>query len=208
MIDLSQIKTEPKSGEESFLNQSQPIGYKLLDFWRWSVSDLVSNATRGRLAEFIVGTSIGISSEELRDEWDAFDLKTKDGIKIEVKSAAYLQSWGQKALSKISFSIKHTRAWEGDTNPVRGNPLRHADVYVFCHLKHTDKSTLNPLNLEQWDFYIIPTFLLNDAVKSQRSITLNSLQLIAKAHSYSALKEAIYKAYSMNEHHLKTLGTK
>ena len=36
------------------------VNYKVIDFWKWSVSDLVSNATRGRLAEFIVAKALKI----------------------------------------------------------------------------------------------------------------------------------------------------
>jgi hypothetical protein len=28
-------------------------------------------------------------------------------------------------------------------------------VYVFCHLKHKDQHTIDPLKLEQWDFYVL-----------------------------------------------------
>ncbi|MDM8523410.1 hypothetical protein QUF80_08570 [Desulfococcaceae bacterium HSG8] len=39
----------------------------------------------------------------------AYDLETHDGIKIEIKSAAYVQSWHQKDYSKITFRIPKTR---------------------------------------------------------------------------------------------------
>ena len=66
---------------------------------------MLSNATRGRFAEFIVGTAIGLDIKILREEWDAYDLLTNYGAKIEIKSAAYIQSWEQKGYSKcITFS--------------------------------------------------------------------------------------------------------
>ncbi|MBK6579630.1 MAG: hypothetical protein IPG17_26280 [Sandaracinaceae bacterium] len=40
----------------------------VLDFWRWSMSDLVSNTARGVLAEFLVGSALGIASGT-RVEW-------------------------------------------------------------------------------------------------------------------------------------------
>ncbi len=42
----------------------------------------------------------------LRAEWDAVDLTTPDGIRIEVKSAAYIQSWHQVRESTISFRVR------------------------------------------------------------------------------------------------------
>ena len=37
-------------------------------------SDLMSNVTRGRLAEYIVYRAVGSAATAVRDEWDAFDL--------------------------------------------------------------------------------------------------------------------------------------
>jgi hypothetical protein len=86
------LNTIKKSGDERFSRNSETLDLDILSFWRWSASDLVSNATRGILAEYIVATALG-SSDGLREEWDAFDHRTKDNIKIEVKPASYIQSW-------------------------------------------------------------------------------------------------------------------
>jgi len=195
MNELKRIKASLKNGNECLTDNGQNTNYNLLDFWRWSVSDLLSNATRGRFAEFIVGTAIGINSENLRDEWDAYDLITDDGIKIEVKSASYIQSWDQKRFSTISFSIKPTKYWDAETNIYRDEPKRHADVYVFCLLKHKDKNTIDPLKMEQWDFYVLPTYRLDNYQRSQSSITINSLEKLTNPKKYSELKDEITKAY-------------
>lgn len=195
MNELKRRKASLKNGNECLTDNGLNTNYNLLDFWRWSVSDLLSNATRGRFAEFIVGTAIGINSENLRDEWDAYDLITDDGIKIEVKSAAYIQSWDQKRFSTISFSIKPTKYWDAETNIYRDEPKRHADVYVFCLLKHKDKNTIDPLKLEQWDFYVLPTYRLDNYQRSQSSITINSLEKLTNPKKYSELKDEITKAY-------------
>ncbi|MFZ6037702.1 MAG: hypothetical protein ACOYU1_05605 [Bacteroidota bacterium] len=195
MNELKRRKASLKNGNECLTDNGLNTNYNLLDFWRWSVSDLLSNATRGRFAEFIVGTAIGINSENLRDEWDAYDLITDDGIKIEVKSAAYIQSWDQKRFSTISFSIKPTKYWDAETNIYRDEPKRHADVYVFCLLKHKDKNTIDPLKMEQWDFYVLPTYRLDNYQRSQSSITINSLEKLTNPKKYSELKDEITKAY-------------
>jgi len=195
MNELSNIPAKPKSGQEYLTDNGKEIEYQLYDFWRWSVSDLLSNAIRGRFAEFIVGTAVGLNPNDLRDEWDAFDIKTDSGIKIEVKSAAYVQSWEQKQFSKITFSIKKARFWESEKDLQRGEPQRHADIYVFCHLKHKDQKTINPLMLEQWDFYVLPTITLDNYERSKHSITLNSLRKLTQYKEYSELKTAIEDAY-------------
>jgi hypothetical protein len=68
---------EPKTGHETFRSNGQDLGITLLDFWRWSVSDLVSNATRGVLAEFIVASALAIPIHSVRDEWIGFDLQNR-----------------------------------------------------------------------------------------------------------------------------------
>jgi hypothetical protein len=198
MDELKLIKTKPKKGDEALSCNGANTPHTLLDFWRWSTSNILSNATRGRFAEFIVSTAMEINPENIREEWDAYDIISEDGVKIEVKSAAYIQSWQQKSFSVISFSIKPARHWDKETNILHGEPKRHADVYVFCHLKHKDKNTIDPLKLEQWDFYVLPTYRIDIYERSQSSITLNSLKKLTNPIMYSELKDEIRKEY--NEH--------
>lgn len=194
MRKLGAIKAISKTGNESLSFDNKDIDYTLLDFWRWNVSDILSNATRGIFAEFVVGTAIGFKPENVREEWDAYDLTSSEGIKIEIKSSAYIQSWNQKEYSKISFSIKPARYWDAETSII-SEPKRHADIYVFCLLKHKDQSTIDPLKLEQWEFYVVPTITLNNYERSQSSITLNSLNKLKKPVNYADLKGEVEKEY-------------
>jgi len=47
---------------------------------------------------------------------------------------------------------------------------------VFCLLKHKDKNTLNPLDLDQWEFYILEASVLNERYSTRNSIGLANLQ--------------------------------
>src|SRR5215510_14221344 len=106
MDNLGKLKIEQKSGNENFIFNGQNTEKILLDYWKWCVSDLISNTTRGTFAEFIVSMALEIDLTGVREEWDAYDIETKNGIKIEIKTSAYLQTWLQKDYSKINFSIK------------------------------------------------------------------------------------------------------
>ena len=147
------------------------------DFWRWSASDLANNALRGVLAEWIVARALNVA-QGVRTEWDAYDLIAPNNVTIEVKSAAYLQSWGQNKLSNVRFGISPTRALEENTN-ICGDSQRQAQIYVFCLLHHQDKLTLDPLNLEQWTFYLLQTQVLNREVGTQKGLTLSRLLELA-----------------------------
>jgi len=178
---------ERKTGNEPFLGTN----FKLMDFWRWAASDLVSNAMRGVLAEYIVATALGLDTG-MRTEWDAFDLLTKDGKRIEVKSAAYIQSWGHKELSKIIFGIRPTKGWDAITNTVSVDLKRQADIYVFCLLSHQRQNTINPLDLDQWDFYVLGSRILNEAYPVQKTIGLSGLQKLNPVHvKYSGIAQAV-----------------
>lgn len=173
--NLARLSVRRRSGEETFHENGEPLDFRLLDFWQWSVSDIVSNATRGRLAEYLVARAIGVPNDAVRDEWAAYDLITPSGVKVEVKSAAYVQAWHQRTLSLVNFVTPPTRAWDPDTNEQAKEARRQADVYVFALLAHEDKQTIDPLNLAQWQFYVLPTATLDRRTRSQHSITLKSL---------------------------------
>lgn len=195
VLDLSPIEAVSKTGEEELTYYGSNLGYKLLNFWQWSVSDILSNATRGRFAEFIVGTAIGLDEKSIRNEWGAYDLESRDGIKIEVKSASYIQSWKQKDYSKISFSIKPAKYWDAQNGIFEDIAKRHADIYVFCLLKDKNQKNINPLKLEQWSFFVLPTYRIDKYTRSQISITLNSLLSLTKEIPYSELNEEIRKVH-------------
>lgn len=184
------IKTEKKTGQESFIFNEKPLTENVLSFWQWSSSELLGNALRGVLAEFIIASAIDVL-EKPREEWDAYDLVTKQGLKIEIKSSAYLQSWEQTELSKIIFGIRPTIDWKDEKKEIK----RQADIYVFCVLSHKNKDTVNPLNLNQWDFYVLDTEILNTKIPKQKTITLSSLLKLEPIKiKYDGLKNAISKS--------------
>lgn len=178
------------SGDECFTFEDIPNGKQLNDFWSWGFSDLYNNTLRGILAEFIVASAIGIDTKQTREEWAAYDLLTASGRKIEVKSSAYIQSWCNQRMSKIQFSIRPTHSWnvkKGYSNEIQ----RQSDLYVFCLYANRDKSK-SPLQLDQWEFYIISTSTLNEKCGDQKSITLNSLlSLFPIKATYNGLHDAI-----------------
>ena len=188
---LPAIQTTIKTGQEQFTFNNEELSLNVLSFWKWSSSELLGNALRGILAEFIVASTIDILDKP-REEWDAYDLKTKNGLKIEIKSSSYLQSWEQVKLSKIIFGIQPTSDWDYSINKRNKEKIRQSDIYIFCVLSHKDKNSVDPLNLSQWDFYILETKILNEKVKTQKSITLSSLlKLNPIKIKYDSLKAEI-----------------
>ena len=192
--ELTAVEVAQRSGAEVFRSRGETTEHTLLEFWRWSSSDLLSNATRGVLAEYIVGLSLGCAGGSRR-EWDAADLLTPAGLRIEVKSAAYLQTWAQTRPSRITFGIQPTTGWDAETNTLSEARKRQADVYVFALLHHQVKRTVDPLDLDQWTFHALSTLKLNTHVPEQRSIGLASLEALEPevAH-FEGLSAAVSRA--------------
>ena len=134
--------------------------------------------------------AIGAKSP-VRNSWGAYDLDTPDGTKIEVKSAAYVQSWYQKRLSNIQFGIRKTLEWLPEKNEFGKERKRQSDIYVFCLLTQKEKRQINPLDLDQWEFYVIPTSVLDCEFGERQSISLNQVMKYGRAYRFRQLQEAI-----------------
>ena len=178
------------TGNEHFTYEGMPAGILLSDFWAWNSSDLLNNTLRGALAEFLVASAIGIDTSEARQDWTPYDLLSPSGRKIEVKCSAYLQSWNADRLSKIQFSIRPARSWDSE-NDFSDDVKRWSDLYVFCLYASKDRSE-TPLQLEQWEFYLLPTSVLDIRCKDQKSISLSSLLSLSPTKAtYEELREAV-----------------
>lgn len=167
MKNLDEIIVVPKLGSEHFFDDKNELNFKILDFWSWNQSNLFENRTRGILAEFIVAMGLKINIKT-RVEWDDYDLISNNGKKIEVKSAAYIQSWKQKTESKIVFNISENSRYDNKKN-------RYSDLYIFCLFSAKNELNIDPMNLSQWDFYIIDTDKINNELGQQKSLSFSKL---------------------------------
>ena len=186
-------KPQRRSGLERFHASGTEFEHSVADLWCWMASDLLSNATRGIVAEFIVARALGLPPDDVRDEWAAWDLVAPNCIKIEVKSSAYLQSWKQVKLSDIRFSTKEARLWNPKRGRYEGERKRHADVYVFAWLWNKDRRSVDPLDIDQWRFFPVNSAELNRL--GQDSVGLTTLrQLAGEPVPFDCLAAAVAKA--------------
>ncbi|MRH98945.1 hypothetical protein GH721_00235 [Kriegella sp. EG-1] len=189
-VPIPEIVTKKKSGTEMFQFNNKNLNINLLKFWSWNQSNLIENRTRGLLAEFIVKNALEIKSD-YRVEYANYDLISNEGLKLEIISAAYIQSWTQKKHSEIKFGISPTVG--SKENPTfDGKKRRWSDYYIFCVLTNKDQNTINPLDLSQWTFYVLKTEILNIFKQNQKTIGLNSLlELRPFKCDYLGLKKAV-----------------
>lgn len=161
----------------------------ILNFWQWGFSNILTNSLRGIFAEFLVGAELGVLNGS-RIEWDEYDL-FYNGKKIEIKSAAYIQAWYNGTLSRISFNIGAKKVYDYNSITYSSVSSRNADIYVFSLLKEKDPERVNPLDTEQWEFYVVSTNVLNERCTNQKTITLSSLKKFSKSIPYKNLKNEI-----------------
>ena len=94
-----------------------------------------------------------------------------------------MQTWKQKKISTPIFNIPKTKAWDFIENTYDSERRRHADLYVFALLSHLDKKTINPLDTNQWEFYITSTSKINNQLKDSKQISLKRLNSIGAIKS-------------------------
>lgn len=163
----------------------------MLEFWRWSASDVVGNTARGIFAEFLVALALDCAGG-VRSGWDAYDLRTKDGVTVEVKSSAYIQAWPMPELSRIQFGIGKRLRWVPETGELVGPKKRQSQVYVFCLLAHQEQATLDPLDLRQWKFFVLATRTLDAKMKDRQQIGLKELEEIRPRQAdFRGIAEAV-----------------
>lgn len=180
----------PLTGEEHFSDRSSSV----LDFWRWAFSDLRTNIVRGVLAEYLLARAVGDPSP-LREAWDNWDVTTATGIKVEVKSSAYLQSWNQRKLSSIVFSGLTGREWSAETNELAADRSLRAQVYVFAVHTCREPDQYDPLKIEDWEFRVMSATQL--AEHGYRSVTLGFLDRHAPTvYRLNELRQAVERAHA------------
>ena len=182
------------TGAEPFTNTSGKQ-LTLLDFWRYGLSNLNSNVTRGALAEFIVENALKDTDDiELRNPWGDWDVEYK-GKKIEVKCSSYLQDWDQGELSRPVFT--GLKAKELYYNDIVGKKSEKdadykADIYVLCVLHHKETETLDVLDLDQWSFYVLSKEEIKEVSGDSSTLSLAKLNKSdIPISNFSKLRERI-----------------
>lgn len=187
-------------GNIHFKDGEQQLEPAISDFWAWAMSRLMADGPRGDLAEFIVNTALGSDLTIPKRGWGEHDIDYR-GMGIEVKCSSVLQEWVRSTPSKPIWGCAKTMSCDvelqGDEYIYVGRkpgdfPRRRSDVYVFCLFNEPDREKADPADFSQWQFYIVPTAVLNERLGDQRQISLQGLERIeALQCNYSKLKATI-----------------
>ncbi len=184
------------TGDETFMVDGKTINLTTNDFWQWAYSDLNNSIVQSMLAKFIVASSIKTVTTRLERSrtGNSYDLLSKNGYKVNVRAAAYIQTLDEEYPDHISFSIapikfSNRTASEYETDTLQ----RNSDVYIFCIYKALTTNE-TPLNLDLWNFYVLSTKILNKKKPAIKTITLPSLMKMEPVQcDYYGISEAIQK---------------
>lgn len=180
-----------------FVSDGKDLGITMLDFWKYQYSNIFD--LQDSIAEFIVGKALGIEEPMNRDGWTLYDIayKHKDckrTVHIEVKQTGYYHSWQNKiANGRISqqrtFGIHPAYSTYKDS---RTELKRQNDIYVFCLNTGINEEESNPLDMANWEFYVVPTATINEkCATSQKTISLGKVRKLAPLTRYHELKTII-----------------
>ena len=163
-------------------------------FRRWALGDLVSNRNRGIYAEWLVGQALGlIGPDDRRIEWDAADLRYR-GHDIEVKAGGRGQRWDQTQPTPVRFDIvRRHQAWhaQADTLAVHPEPLRCADVYVFCLHTPIEATNDNVADAACWEFRIVGTKTLDSELGAQRPVGISTLNRLTDPVEWAGIRTTV-----------------
>lgn len=187
------------TGNEEFTLHGTSTGISVQNFWSWAYSDLIDNTQRGVMAEFLVYSAIRSTPfySQVRENWLPFDVISPSGRRIEVKSAAYIQAWTpENIFAQVRFDIGKKLAWDNATASFASEAKRNCDLYVFCLFTAMTKN-VSLLNLDYWDFYVLPTSILNNELPNQKSIAFSVLQKLNPVKTDYAGLEAIIESIKL-----------
>lgn len=162
-------------GNESFIYNNQDLDFNIKDFWSFQYSNIYS--LHGEIAEFIVARALGITEAQNSEYWTLWDI-TYGNIKIEVKATAYFHLWNKDGNISKQRTFSIAKANGSYDSEIAGNSefKRQNDVYVFCLINGETMETSNPLDLDNWEFYVVPTTFLDENCGDNKTITLGRIR--------------------------------
>ena len=178
------------SGQEQFTLEGNSAGFSVLDFWVFQHSNIWD--VQEEIAEFIVAKALGQDMPYNKNGWTLWDMNYR-GKRIEVKETGYYHSWRTdgKISQQRTFGItKAYSRYKDNTSEFK----RQNDIYVFCLILGETKEASNPLVLDNWRFWVVPTATINRLCGDNKTISLGRVKTITglkEGLRYGELREAV-----------------
>ena len=174
-----------------FTFNDKELTFGMLEFWQSKYSNIYN--MQEVIAEFLVEKALGIDKAQNTDYWTLYDILYRN-YRIEIKQTSYYHSWNKDGIVSKYRRFGITQANSNYEEKNCENKLeRQNDIYVFCLNTGNTKEESNPMNLNNWEFYIIPTSTINEICGNNKTITLNKVKKLTQKVSYDKIKENIDK---------------
>lgn len=145
---------------------------------------VMQNNLRGLWVELMVAEILGPDWKQVGNDWAPWDLERSDGLRVEVKQSASVQSWGNSTTSP-RFSIAAAKAHYPDGKTYTPNPSgsRLADLYIFAWHEGGDQRIAT-----EWRFFVIRAEQLP---RQQKSIGLKAIRKLTVEIGAEDLREKV-----------------
>ena len=185
---IKKLSDKHLSGDEEFSFNGRATNMTMLEFWRWHYSEIFD--LQEKIAEYIVAKALGLNEADNVGSWTLYDIDYRN-TRIEIKETSYVHAWQtdeEEKSKRRSFGI--TKAHSEYGNP-SSELARQNDIYVFCLNTGMTRAESNPLQLEHWEFYIVPTEVINEECGDGQSVSLSRVRKMTDAVDYSQIKSVI-----------------
>lgn len=178
------------NGKEKFILNGEQTDMDIADFWRWHFCDRFD--LQDKMAEYIVAKALGKKSADNIGSWTLFDIMYRNK-RIEVKETSYYHSWQSDEEPKSKARNFRIAKAYSEYKDAASSYERQNDIYVFCLNTGSTREDSDPLQLEYWEFYIIPTKTINEVCGEAKTISLSRVRKLAKGVAYREIKGTVDK---------------
>lgn len=193
--------------DDVFTFDGQPV-FSVLDYWRFQYCQLMNQ--QDNIAEYLINRALDICKAENVSFWTGYDLSYQ-GKRIEVKSSSYVHTWNKKRVSEVrTFSIapSNNYYWYGEADKNGKTVARQNELYIFCLNENRDISNANPLIIDDWTFFVIPTFMIDAMCEksgnpNQKTISLSVVKkLSGNSVKFDQLRSAVEEVIKRIDQHV------
>lgn len=172
-----------------FIFNDKEMNFGIIDFWKQKYSNIYN--MQEVIAEFLVEKALGLDKSFNSDYWTLYDISYRN-YRIEIKETGYYHPWNENGKISLQRTFGITMAnSKYEEKEIENKFERQNDIYVFCLNTGNTKETSNPMNINNWLFYIVPTSVINEQCGNNKTISLNRVKELAKEVQYDKIKETI-----------------
>lgn len=104
--------------------------------------------------------------------WILYDILYRN-TRIEVKQTSYYHPWNKNGKCSMQRTFGITKA---NSNYECKSESNRYEGQIFCLNTGFTEEESYPLNLKNWEFYVVPTSIINEKCDNQKTISLNKIK--------------------------------